>query len=360
MNNSFWQGKRVFLTGHTGFQGGWLSLWLQRVGALVTGFSLPPPTQPSLFEAARIGEQMQSITGDIRDLPALLRAMRDASPEIVIHMAAQSLVRPSYREPIETYSANIMGTAHVLEAVRQTGGVRAVINITSDKCYENREWIWGYRENEAMGGHDPYSSSKGCAELITAAYRNSFFAPAEYEKHGVAVASARTGNVIGGGDWAADRLVPDILRAIEAGKAVNIRSPHAIRPWQHVLDPISGYMMLAEKLYTEGANWGGGWNFGPNPDDSRPVQWIVEKLTDVWGHGASWTLDKAPQPHEAHVLTLDCSKARSTLGWHACWSLDKTLHAIVEWQQAFLSGSDMKTVSLNQIAKYTEDRHVAH
>ena len=272
----FWRGRRVFLTGHTGFKGGWLALWLQRLGADVTGYALDPPTTPSLFAVARVGAGMRSIINDIRDAETLAQAMREAQPEIVIHMAAQPLVRYSYQAPVETYATNVMGTVHLLEAVRQTDSVRAVVNVTSDKCYENREWVWGYRENEPMGGYDPYSNSKGCAELVTAAYRNSYFNPAQYSQHGVALASARAGNVIGGGDWAEDRLIPDILRAIAAGEAVNIRSPHAIRPWQHVLEPLSGYLLLAQRLIEDGPAHAEGWNFGPSEEDARPVQWIVE------------------------------------------------------------------------------------
>ena len=349
---NFWNGKRVFLTGHTGFKGSWISLWLQSLGAEITGFSLEPPTQPSLFVEAGVAAGMNSILGDIRDLPALQQAMQRVKPEVVIHMAAQALVRYSYGAPVETYATNVMGTVHLLEAVRNTDTVRAVVNITSDKCYENKEWPWGYRENEPMGGYDPYSSSKGCAELVCAAYRNSYFNPEKYAQHGVALASARAGNVIGGGDWAADRLIPDILRAIEVGKPVNIRSPHAIRPWQHVLEPLSGYLALAEKLYTEGAIYAEGWNFGPADEDAKPVQWIVERLTREWGTGASWQLDQNPQPHEAHYLKLDCSKARGKLGWQPRWPLAQTLASIAAWHRAYLDGTDMRAFTLAQISQY--------
>jgi CDP-glucose 4,6-dehydratase len=267
-------------------------------------------------------------------------------------MAAQPLVRYSYQAPVETYATNVMGTVHLLEAVRQTDTVRAVVNITSDKCYENKEWPWGYRENEAMGGYDPYSSSKGCAELVTAAYRNSYFNPAKHSEHGVAIATGRAGNVIGGGDWAQDRLIPDILRFIEAGKPVPIRSPHATRPWQHVLEPLSGYLALAERLYTEGSAYAEGWNFGPADTDTKPVQWIVEQLTAQWGAGASWHLDQNPQPHEARYLKLDCSKARAELGWHPKWQLTDTLASIVVWHKAQLDGADMNAFTLNQINQY--------
>ena len=349
----FWRNKRVFITGHTGFKGGWLSLWLQRLGSDLTGYALNPPTAPSLFEEAKVGDGMRSIIADIRDSEGLAQAMIAARPEIVIHMAAQPLVRASYQAPAETYATNVMGTVHLLEAVRRTDTVRAVVNVTSDKCYENREWLWGYRENEAMGGYDPYSSSKGCAELVTAAYRSSYFNPERYAEHGVAIASARAGNVVGGGDWAADRLIPDILRAIESGQPVNIRSPQAIRPWQYVLEPLSGYLALAEKLTTEGPAFAEGWNFGPNDEDAKSVQWIVERLTAEWGEGAHWQLDGEPQPHEAHYLKLDCSKAKARLDWHPRWNLSETIGHIIGWHQARLAGANMREFSLQQIALHS-------
>lgn len=354
MQMDFWQGKRVLLTGHTGFKGAWLSLWLQSMGAKVTGYALEAPTKPSLFEVARVEEGMSSHTGDIRDLEHLLRVMHEARPEIVIHMAAQALVRYSYANPVETYATNVMGTVHLLEAVRQTGGVRVVVNITSDKCYENQEWVWGYRENEPMGGFDPYSNSKGCAELVTSAYRNSYFPLDRYSEHGVAVASVRAGNVIGGGDWAEDRLIPDFLRAISAGRPVIIRSPHAIRPWQHVLEPLSGYLMLAEKLWHHAKDYMGGWNFGPNDEDAKPVEWIVERMTQLWGEGAAWKLDGGVQPHEAHYLKLDISKARMRLGWQPRWNLEKTLGSIVDWHRAWQRGDDMRAITYQQIKSYIE------
>lgn len=349
---SFWTGKTVLLTGHTGFKGSWLALWLQSMGAKVIGYSLMPPTTPSLFEVANVAENMTSITGDVRDFLALSAVFRQYQPEIAIHMAAQALVRYSYSDPIETYSTNVMGTVNFLEAARLSGSVRALVNVTSDKCYENKEWVWGYRENEAMGGYDPYSNSKGCAELVTAAYRNSYFHSEKYQEHGVALASARAGNVIGGGDWAEDRLIPDIMRAITQGKPVNIRNPHAIRPWQHVLEPLSGYLVLAQKLYQEGANFAEGWNFGPNDEDAKPVQWIVEKLTQSWGEGASWVLDDGIHPHEAHYLKLDCSKAKARLNWHPQWHLDQTLSMIVKWYRAFEQGENMREKTLQQIERY--------
>lgn len=352
INANFWHGKRVFLTGHTGFKGGWLSLWLQAMGAKVVGYSLPPPTNPSLFEVARVADGMTSIEGDIRDLARLAAAMAEHQPEIVIHMAARALVRYSYQNPVETYSTNVMGTVNVLEAVRQTNTVKVVVNITSDKCYDNREWIWGYRENEPMGGYDPYSSSKGCAELVASAYRNSYFNPKEFDRHGVALASVRAGNVIGGGDWAEDRLISDIMRAITQGAPVHIRNPHAIRPWQHVLEPLAGYLLLAQKLWEDGAAYGKGWNFGPNDEDAKPVSWIVERLTGMWGEGATWVLDGGDHPHEAHYLKLDCAKAKGMLYWRPRWSLSPALASIVEWHKAMLQGADMKSVTLKQIADY--------
>lgn len=352
VNDSFWLGKKVFVSGHTGFKGSWLCLWLNKLGAEVTGYALQPPTSPSLFEEAEIACDMRSIIADIRDGERLASAMRAAAPEIVIHMAAQALVRYSYTAPVETYSTNVMGTIQLLEAVRNTPGVRAVVNVTSDKCYENREWDWGYRESDRLGGHDPYSNSKGCAEMVTSAYRNSFFNPEKYSAHGVALASARAGNVIGGGDWAQDRLIPDIMRAITQGQPVSIRNPQAIRPWQHVLEPLSGYLFLAQKLYEEGAAFAEGWNFGPNDEDAKPVQWIVEQLTGAWEEGASWVLDGGNHPHEAHYLKLDCSKAKARLGWYPRWNLQTTLESITRWNKQRLAGENMKIVSLQQIAEF--------
>lgn len=355
MDPAFWRGKKVFVTGHTGFKGSWLCLWLQQMGAEVTGYALAPPSEPSLFEQAGVAQGMTSIVGDIRDGAAMLRAMALAQPEIVIHMAAQALVRYSYDHPVETYGSNVMGQVQVLEAVRQTPSARAVVNITSDKCYENKEWLWGYRETESLGGYDPYSSSKACAELVSAAYRNSYFNPARHAEHRVALATARAGNVIGGGDWALDRLIPDIMRAIIAGEPVRIRSPHAIRPWQHVLEPLSGYLTLAERLYRDGPAFAEGWNFGPREADARPVEWIVQRLTTLWGDGASWQLDANPQPHEAHYLKLDCAKATSLLAWQPRWSLEQALNRIVAWHKGHLAGGDMRELTLAQIIEYEND-----
>ena len=353
MNSEFWRGKQVFLTGHTGFKGSWLSLWLQSMGAQVHGLALKPPTAPNLFTEARVAQGMASHTlGDIRNLATVQQTMQSCKPSIVIHMAAQPLVRLSYTEPVETYATNVMGTVHVLEAARHCPSVKAVVVVTTDKCYDNKEWVWGYREDEPVGGHDPYSNSKGCAELVTSAYRNSFMQSA-----GIPVASARAGNVIGGGDWAADRLVPDILRAFEQQKPVIIRNPHACRPWQHVLEPLLGYMMLAEQLYTQGQAFAEGWNFGPTEDDTRSVQWIVEQMVNNWGQGASWQQDGGVHPHEANYLKLDISKAKSRLGWRPRWSLALALEHICNWHRAWRAQEDMHQLCLFQIRQYNEIIH---
>ena len=347
MNHEFWRGKRVFLTGHTGFKGSWLSLWLQSLGAEVHGYALEPPTEPNLFNVARIGDGMaSSVVADIRDGAMLAASLQAAKPEIILHLAAQALVRYSYVQPVETYAINVMGTVNLLEAVRATPGVRAVVNVTSDKCYENREWVWGYREHEPMGGYDPYSSSKGCAELVTTAYRRSFFNQA-----GIALASARAGNVIGGGDWAGDRLIPDFLRAADTGETLKIRSPHAIRPWQHVLEPLCGYLMLAECLYLEGEKAAEPWNFGPADEDARPVLWIVERLAKQRSD-VNWECDSVIQPHEAHYLKLDSNKARTQLGWRPLWQLETALIQTLEWHEAWRRGQDMHALTLTQIAGY--------
>jgi CDP-glucose 4,6-dehydratase len=352
MNAAFWRGRKVFLTGHTGFKGSWLSLWLQSMGAEITGFSLLPPTNPSLFEAANVAYGMTSIIGDVRDLAALQIALKGCQPEIVIHMAAQPLVRYSYQNPVQTYATNVMGTVHLLESVRATTGVKAVINITTDKCYENREWVWGYRENDPMGGHDPYSNSKGCAELVSAAYRSSFFNANNYAQHGLALATARAGNVIGGGDWALDRLIPDILAAFDNGRVVKIRNPHALRPWQHVLEPLRGYLTLAERLYEQGPNYAEGWNFGPNEEDAKSVKWIVQQLASMWGKTAKWELDLGDQPHEATYLKLDTSKARSQLGWYPALQLDGALKLTVNWYKQWSACADIRKLTLDQIKAY--------
>jgi CDP-glucose 4,6-dehydratase len=352
MTPDFWRGKRVFLTGHTGFKGSWMALWLQNLGAEVTGYALLPPTQPSLFEEGEVGKGMVSGIADIRDLEALQAAMLAARPEIVIHMAAQPLVRYSYQNPVETYATNVMGTVHLLESVRNTPGVKAVVNITTDKCYENREWVWGYRENEPMGGYDPYSNSKGCAELVTAAYRSSFFNAADYSRHGVALASVRAGNVIGGGDWAQDRLIPDILAAFQEKRVLHIRNPNAIRPWQHVLEPLRGYLRLAELLYESGPAYTEGWNFGPKDEDAMTVGWIVDKMAGLWGSEARWEIDQGEHPHEANWLRLDTSKARSRLGWHPALSLNDALALVVAWSRERRSGANVRELTLAQISDY--------
>lgn len=347
MNRGFWRGKRVFLTGHTGFKGGWLALWLADMGAEVHGYALSAPTEPNFFTVCKLQAQLKSSTiADIRDAAALTRAMQAAQPHIVLHLAAQPLVRYSYTAPVETYAVNVMGTVNLLEAVRQTPSVRAIVNVTTDKCYENREWVWPYREYEAMGGFDPYSSSKGCSELVTAAYRRSFLEPA-----GICLASARAGNVIGGGDWAADRLIPDFLRALDAAQILTIRSPNAIRPWQHVLEPLAGYLMLAERLYTEGQDFAEAWNFGPEDADARPVRWIVEHLCSLVPD-SDWQCDTAPQPHEANHLKLDSSKAKVKLGWQPRWHLQTALGQTLAWDQAWRRGANMAATSLAQIREY--------
>jgi CDP-glucose 4,6-dehydratase len=352
MKRPFWKGRRVLVTGHTGFKGSWLSLWLQEKGARVIGYALAPPTEPSLFEAANVADGMTHLTGDIRDLQLLNRVITDHVPEIVIHMAAQALVRRSYEDPIETLSTNVMGTANVLESIRKANSVKAAVVVTSDKCYENNEWVWGYRENDPMGGHDPYSSSKGCAELVTSAYIRSFFTRDHDKKTIPAVASARAGNVIGGGDWSAERLVPDIMAAVAKGRAAKIRSPGAIRPWQYVLEPLRGYLMLAEKLYSTGNQYSGPWNFGPSNKDARPVSWVADAITRYWGGDASWVSNSAGQMHEANCLKLDCTKAAQMLGWYPAVNLSTALNWVVEWYQSLNKGADMHQHTLDQIKRY--------
>jgi len=351
MNRPFWKDKKVLVTGHTGFKGSWISLWLQRMGTHVIGYSLPPPTKPSLFEIAGIEEGMTSIRGDIRDLDYLKSIMALHQPEIVIHMAAQSLVRYSYINPVETYATNVMGTVNLLEAARQIKSAKVIIIVTSDKCYENKEWVWGYKENDPVGGHDPYSSSKGCAELVTAAYRNSFFSW-DHALHGVAVASVRAGNVIGGGDWAEDRLIPDIMKALMEDRPVLIRNPDAVRPWQHVLEPLRGYLLLTERLWTDGAGFSEAWNFGPKDEDARPVSWIAEKLVHQWADSASWEPDKTLHPHEARYLKLDFSKARNLLGWTPKLNLLTALQWTLEWYRGYQQKKDMRHLTEAVIERY--------
>jgi CDP-glucose 4,6-dehydratase len=326
------------------------------MGAEVCGYALDPPTEPSLYRILDLDSQLHSIHGDIRDLPALESAMREFQPEVVIHMAAQPLVRLSYQNPVETYAVNVLGTVHLLDAVRRTASVRAVVVVTSDKCYENQEWESPYREHEPMGGHDPYSSSKGCAELVTSAYRRSFFHPERWSEHRVALASARAGNVIGGGDWALDRLIPDIMRAFAAGDPVVIRNPEAVRPWQHVLEPLAGYLTLAERLYTDGPAFADGWNFGPADTDARPVRYLVSELARLWGGSANWHAETAAKVHEANLLRLDSSKAWLQLGWTARWSLDETLANTAEWYRSYYGGEDARACTLRQIRAFTQEQ----
>lgn len=349
---NFWMGKRVLLTGHTGFKGSWLSLWLQHLGAELVGFALKPPTSPTLFEVARVGEGMTSILGDVCDREHLQQVVRECRPEVVIHMAAQSVVHTSYVDPLTTYSTNVMGTVHLLEAIREVGGVRSVVNITSDKCYENREWVWGYRESDPLGGYDPYSSSKACSELVTSAYRNSFFHSGSYSEHGVAIATARAGNVIAGGDWTANGLIADIVRSLLQGQPILIRNPYQTRPWQYMLDALNGYLTLAEHLYNKGPAYADAWNFGPYESDIKPVGWIVEQMLSLWGENASWERDTSYQFHEANSLSLDCAKARLKLGWQPHLSLQSALSQIVNWTQSLRAGDDMRRITLAEIQEF--------
>jgi CDP-glucose 4,6-dehydratase len=349
LNPRFWKDKAVFLTGHTGFKGGWIAHWLCELGASVYGYSLEPPTKPNFFSETRLQKRLaQSTIGDIRDLAALTNALKKAKPEIIIHMAAQSLVRKSYKTPVESFATNLMGTVNLLEAARQLGTAKVIINITTDKCYENKEWLWPYRETDHLGGHDPYSASKACAEIAAAAYRNSFLADAN-----IHLACVRAGNVIGGGDWATDRLIPDFLRALDEGKTLTIRSPHALRPWQHVLEPLSGYLMLAERLYSDCSIFAEAWNFGPNDEDAKPVSWIVDQLCTLTP-GARWQTEHVQQPHEAGLLKLDSSKAKARLGWAPRWNLEAALNKTIEWYQAWRNKEDMAEMSSAQIQAYTK------
>jgi len=363
-SGGFWNGRRVFLTGHTGFKGGWLALWLAHLGANVRGYALDPSTDPNLFMAARVGDVVDDVRGDIRDATRLDSSMREFRPEVVFHLAAQPLVRYSYEDPIGTYETNVIGTARVLDAVRRTPSVRAVVSVTTDKCYENKEWVWPYRETDPLGGYDPYSSSKACAEIVSAAFRQSYFPVDRLAEHGVAIATARAGNVIGGGDWSTDRLIPDLVRGFLSGEPVRIRRPHAIRPWQHVLEPLHGYMRLAEELLAGApgaARFATAYNFGPNEEDARPVSWIAERMTGFWGEGASWVLDDNHGPHEAGYLRLDSSRARRDLAWTPHLRLETALEWLVQWYRAWQSGlgakestttSDMQELTVSQISAY--------
>jgi CDP-glucose 4,6-dehydratase len=358
----FWQGRKVFLTGHTGFKGSWLALWLQQLGAEVLGYALPPPHGPSLFAAAKVAEGLTSVYGDLSDLAAMKDAMHRHEPEVVIHMAAQSLVRASYRNPILTYETNVLGTAKVLEAVRSCKSVHAVVIVTTDKCYENREWLWAYRENDALGGFDPYSNSKACAEMVVSSYRNSFFHPALYAEHGVSIATARAGNVIGGGDWSSDRLIVDIVRAFSSGEVLKIRNPLAVRPWQHVLDPLHGYLMLAKGLYREGTQFSGAWNFGPQYSGAKTVEWIVEYLAQRWeasepentaaAPAPRWEIDRREHPHEAQTLKLDWTKAALELGWKPMLPVSEALDMTLDWYRHSMAGADARTECLSQLESY--------
>jgi CDP-glucose 4,6-dehydratase len=349
----FWKGKRVFITGHTGFKGSWLCLWLYKLGAQVTGYSLEPPTNPSLFELAKIGSLIESHTGDVRDREHLEKVITENKPEIVLHLAAQPLVRDSYKIPVDTYEINVMGTVNILEAIRTKGKtVRALVNVTTDKVYENREWLWGYRENEPLGGYDPYSNSKACSEQVTAAYRNSYFNPSEYPLHKCAIATARAGNVIGGGDWAMDRIVPDCIRSFSKNETVILRNPNAIRPWQHVLEPLSGYLLLAQLLYTQGEKNAEAWNFGPLDSDCVPVGTLVQMLCTAWGNGAHFKSVESQGPHEANFLKLDCSKSSARLFWKPKWRLETAVQKIATWYKVALTVDNARELCFEQIENY--------
>jgi CDP-glucose 4,6-dehydratase len=356
INKAFWKNKKVFLTGHTGFKGSWLSIWLSQMGAKVTGYSLPPPTNPSLFELANVEQCLEKhILGDVRDASDLAKAISENNPEIVFHMAAQPLVRDSYKAPAETYAINVMGTVNLLEAIRLHGkSVRAVINVTTDKVYENKEWLWGYRENEPLGGYDPYSNSKACSELVTSAYRNSYFNGAEYAQHGCAITTARAGNVFGGGDWADDRIVPDCIKAILCNKPITVRNPHAIRPWQHVFEPLSGYLTLAENLYENGSQYAESWNFGPIDSDCKTVEYLVKTIRGEWGSQTRILLAKSKGPHEASYLKLDCSKAWARLGWRPRWNFEKAIASTIAWYKSHASKCDMREICFKQIDEFEQ------
>jgi CDP-glucose 4,6-dehydratase len=349
-----WQGRRVFLTGHTGFKGSWLALWLKRLGAEIRGYALDPCTEPNLLDLASVGKALDDVRGDVRDHAKLEASMTEFRPEVVFHLAAQPLVRRSYADPLGTYGTNVMGTAHVLEAVRRTRSVRAVVSVTTDKCYQNQEWLWPYRETDPLGGYDPYASSKACAEIVSSAYRTSFFPLDRLDEHHVAVATARAGNVIGGGDWSEDRLIPDLVRGFRSGRPVLIRRPDAIRPWQHVLEPLHGYITLAEQLLAQPAKFATAFNFGPGDDDIWPVGRIATKLVQIWGDGASWIRDSVPSVHEDHVLRLDASKARVELGWKPRLKIETALEWTMAWYRAWNQGENMPELTEKQIAQYEQ------
>jgi len=355
INNLFdgvFKNRRVLITGHTGFKGSWLSILLSKAGAKVYGYALKPHTNPSLFVEAGVSNIVESYIGDIRDYNNLLSVFQKVKPEIVFHMAAQAIVLESYRNPSETFSVNIIGTVNLLETIRKISGVKAVVVVTSDKCYENREMDHGYKEEEAMGGYDPYSGSKGCAELVTSSYRNSFFNTSNYSEHGVAIATARAGNVIGGGDWSRDRLIPDFIRSITSGQTLKIRNPNAVRPWQYVLEPLTGYLILARKLFTEGPGFSQAWNFGPADEDAKNVEWITRTICEMWGDNAAYNVEITNEMHEAGYLKLDCSKAKEKLNWSPRWNIYKALEATVGWNKEWLRSGDARKICMQQINEY--------
>ena len=350
----FWRGRKVFVTGHAGFKGSWLCLWLQSLGAEPFGYSRSAPSRPSLFEAAGLASTMRSVIGDVLDSATLRKSMQAAAPEIVFHLAAQPIVRESYRDPVDTYQTNVIGTLNVLESVRACPSVRALVVVTSDKCYENQEWPWPYRETDRLGGHDPYSNSKACAELVVSCYQDSFFNPSVYPDQRVALASARAGNVIGGGDWAKDRLIPDMVRAFAAGETVRIRSPHSVRPWQHVLEALYGYLLLTQRLIEKGRDFASPWNFGPSSEDLRPVEWIVKELAGHWGEGARWQIDASPQLPEANILKIDWSKAAGSLHWKPVLGLRHSLEWVADWYKGFYQGKNARHLCFEQIAQFQQ------
>ncbi|MEH7548330.1 MULTISPECIES: CDP-glucose 4,6-dehydratase [Bacillaceae] len=358
VNKSFWCNKKVLITGHTGFKGSWLCLWLHQLGAKVTGFALKPPTEPNLFHLSSLENLVHSVYGDIRNFDLLYETIVQTDPDIIFHMAAQPLVGHSYENPVETYEINVMGTTYLLEAVKKAVNngkrIKALVNVTTDKCYENKEWHWGYRENDRLGGYDPYSISKACSELITDSYRKAFFNPNTYDQHGVGIATARAGNVIGGGDWAAGRLIPDCTQALLNGKKIVIRNPKSIRPWQHVLEPLYGYLLLAEKLYLNGTEYAEAWNFGPKDDDAKPVEWIVQRICEKWGGQTYYELDSRNHPHEASYLKLDYSKAKEELKWSPKWTLDQAIDKVIEWVRAYSEKSDIREVCFKQIKEFSQ------
>ena len=347
-----WQGRRVFLTGHTGFKGSWLALWLSKLGAQIRGYALDPCTEPNIFNLASVDAIVEDIRGDIRDSAKLEASITEFAPEVVFHLGAQPIVRRSYADPVGTYSTNVMGTVHLMEAIRKTPSVRAVVCVTTDKCYQNQEWIWPYRETDPLGGYDPYASSKACAEIVSAAYRSSFFPTERLHEHHVTLATARAGNVIGGGDWSEDRLIPDLIRGFRSNQPVLIRRPNAIRPWQHVLDPLHGYMMLAQELLAQPVRFASAYNFGPGDEDIWPVERIATKLAEMWGNGASWIRDAVPSVHEDHVLRLDASKARVELGWKPRLRIEAALEGTMAWYRAWNHGDNMAQFTQKQIAEY--------